>query len=320
MDRGLSTGVLAGALLLMLPASALAADVVDIDTYRADDAPIITIGPVLSAFDSWYVVTVQGTFSNHAAGNWEDGVCEGAALNGPMFPSPGTTNGKVGKDAEWAFAAPDGASSCGEPYPQHSTDFRISNDGGVTFPHVEPIDANRAPRQNHAYRYLIQGTGKEIVFRRLDDNTDDNYGVLRATITPCLDLPDIDGVLRGTAGNDVICGSPSGNRIEGLGGNDVIFGFGGPDLIRGGAGDDLVHGGNGNDVISGDSGSDTLLGEGDRDRLVGGTRKDRLDGGAANDVLLARDGVRDVVRGGRGAGDRARVDGVDAVSGVESTS
>ncbi len=71
------------------------------------------------------------------------------------------------------------------------------------------------------------------------------------------------------------------------------------------------------DVISGTRGSDTVCGLAGNDRLAGGSGRDILDGGAGADVLNARDGSRDVVRGGPGR-DAARIDrGLDRVSGVE---
>lgn len=70
------------------------------------------------------------------------------------------------------------------------------------------------------------------------------------------------------------------------------------------------------EVITGTTGSDTICGLGGNDRLAGGAGTDVLDGGQGDDVLNARDGARDVVRGGPGR-DTARVDRIDVVSGVE---
>ena len=71
------------------------------------------------------------------------------------------------------------------------------------------------------------------------------------------------------------------------------------------------------DVIPGTPGPDVVCGLGGNDRLTGGPDADVLDGGAGADTLNARDGRRDVVRGGPGK-DSARVDrGLDRVSGVE---
>jgi RTX calcium-binding nonapeptide repeat (4 copies) len=71
------------------------------------------------------------------------------------------------------------------------------------------------------------------------------------------------------------------------------------------------------DVIRGTSGPDVVCGLGGNDWLTGGPAADVLDGGSGADRLDARDGRRDVVRGGPGK-DSARVDrGLDRVSGVE---
>jgi RTX calcium-binding nonapeptide repeat (4 copies) len=63
-------------------------------------------------------------------------------------------------------------------------------------------------------------------------------------------------------------------------------------------------------------GGRTILGTPKRDRLRGTRRADVICGGAGNDVLLARDGVRDRIDGGPGR-DRAVVDRVDRVTSVE---
>jgi RTX calcium-binding nonapeptide repeat (4 copies) len=71
------------------------------------------------------------------------------------------------------------------------------------------------------------------------------------------------------------------------------------------------------DVIPGTSGPDVVCGLGGNDWLTGGPDADVLDGGSGADRLDARDGRRDVVRGGPGK-DSARVDRrLDRVSGVE---
>lgn len=72
------------------------------------------------------------------------------------------------------------------------------------------------------------------------------------------------------------------------------------------------------ETIWGTPGQDTVCGLGGNDRLVGGGGNDVLEGGAGSDTLNARDGRRDIVRGGGGP-DRARIDpGLDRVVGVET--
>lgn len=86
----------------------------------------------------------------------------------------------------------------------------------------------------------------------------------------------------GTARRDVLRGTPFLDFLVGLGGDDVL---------RGGKGHDTLTGGPGRDVLEGGEGADTFI---------------------------ARDGRRDVVRGGKGKNDSARIDrGIDRVSGVE---
>jgi dipeptidyl aminopeptidase/acylaminoacyl peptidase len=71
------------------------------------------------------------------------------------------------------------------------------------------------------------------------------------------------------------------------------------------------------DFLVGLGGNDVLRGLGGRDRLTGGGGRDVLEGGDGGDTLIARDGRRDVVRGGDD-NDSARIDrGLDVVSGVE---
>ena len=70
------------------------------------------------------------------------------------------------------------------------------------------------------------------------------------------------------------------------------------------------------DVLCGFAWRDKLTGGAGPDVLDGGPDPDVLDGGAGDDLILARDGRKDVVRGGPGF-DRARVDRADTVSGVE---
>ncbi|MCB1338383.1 MAG: Hint domain-containing protein [Maritimibacter sp.] len=93
----------------------------------------------------------------------------------------------------------------------------------------------------------------------------------------CLPVPEGDGIVEGTAGDDLIdyayTGDPHGDLVDAgdallLGevgdddiilakdGNDAVYAGAGDDEINAGAGDDTVEGGAGNDVIYGDEGGD----------------------------------------------------------------
>ncbi|MDQ3973646.1 MAG: hypothetical protein M3276_04815 [Actinomycetota bacterium] len=98
------------------------------------------------------------------------------------------------------------------------------------------------------------------------------------------------GVIRGTQGDDVICGSP---------GNDQIFGLNGNDVVYAGAGDDEVVGGNGQDTVFAEHGNDTVSGDNGEDILFGDQGDDRISGGRGEDIVSGSEGS-DEVSGGRG--------------------
>jgi Ca2+-binding RTX toxin-like protein len=140
--------------------------------------------------------------------------------------------------------------------------------------------------------------------------------------------------IKGGSGNDTLPGTNSGDYIKGNGGNDAIDGKEGEDHLYGGKGKDSLRGGRGFDRIWGDAGFDTAYGNQGYDRLyaedpvqgpkgpiqaakIKANRKpDRLLGGRGNDTFRARNGKRDIIRGGPGR-DKAYVDRVDDVQGVE---
>jgi uncharacterized repeat protein (TIGR01451 family) len=80
--------------------------------------------------------------------------------------------------------------------------------------------------------------------------------------------------LRGTQGDDVLCGMGGRDRLHGRKGDDRLIGGNGPDVARGGGG---------RDKLSGQRGADVLLGGPHRDVLRGGPRVDRLSGQGGRD-------------------------------------
>jgi uncharacterized repeat protein (TIGR01451 family) len=89
--------------------------------------------------------------------------------------------------------------------------------------------------------------------------------------------------ITGTAGPDVICGSPYADSIKGLGGDDLIFGGDGDDYIDGGTGNDTIYAGNGKDYVLGSDGNDSIRGDDADDYLNGGAGTDTIDGGPGAD-------------------------------------
>jgi Ca2+-binding RTX toxin-like protein len=119
--------------------------------------------------------------------------------------------------------------------------------------------------------------------------------------------------VRGTTRDDRLIGNAEDNTLFGERGADVLIGGGGNDLLEGSISNflqpnrDRLYGGRGRDRLDGDAGGDLL---------VGGAGRDNLDGEEGADTIRARDGTRDIVRGGPQL-DRARVDGRDDVEGIE---
>jgi hypothetical protein len=92
-----------------------------------------------------------------------------------------------------------------------------------------------------------------------------------------------DATLKGTAGPDLLRGTPSADVIHGGDGGDRIRGLGGRDLICGGDGPDRIFGGAARDVLVGGAGSDRLRGGKAVDLLFAGTPGSGKGGGASND-------------------------------------
>lgn len=119
----------------------------------------------------------------------------------------------------------------------------------------------------------------------------------------------------GTAGNDVLHGTPERDVIWGGRGDDTIYGSLGNDLICGGPGNDVIHGGRGNDTVDGGPGTDIVTGDlgddkvlggaGPRDDVAGDLGIDIVNGGPGNEDLVHGDYGWDRMSGGAGNGDIA---------------
>ena len=101
--------------------------------------------------------------------------------------------------------------------------------------------------------------------------------------------PDDDLVLAGD-GNDTVRAGRGNDYVSGETGDDVLFGEDGDDTLLGGAGNDTVLGGDGNDLLGGGQGRDSLVGGAGDDTLNGGGSADTLEGGDGNDLLEGGNG------------------------------
>ena len=129
--------------------------------------------------------------------------------------------------------------------------------------------------------------------------------------------PALDGIVEGTAGDDIIdvayTGDPEGDMIDN---NDAILPgeVGDDDIVHAGAGDDTVYAGAGNDFVLGQDGNDTLHGEDGNDVLCGNDGDDTIYGGEGADLLEGMND-NDTLFGGAGA-DRIHGDaGTDELHG-----
>ena len=199
--------------------------------------------------------------------------------------------------------------------------------------------------------FFVSGRN-EIAAGPGDDHVSAHRGAATVDTPQTVSGGEGDDELSGSQGADRITGEAGNDVISGLRGPDLIFGGPGNDRARGNRGDDYLDGGGGDDVLFGGEisglpreydGYDVLLGRAGDDRLAGGWQKDRLFGGvgadrlrggahadhlaggagrddvageAGDDLLLDRDGARDVLSGGPGF-DRARRDRVDRARGIE---
>ncbi len=129
-----------------------------------------------------------------------------------------------------------------------------------------------------------------------------------ATVTySVVAVPTCHGALAtivGTAGNDVVTGTPGhdvivtgGGRdwVRASGGDDVICAGAARDVVSAGPGDDTVAAGSARDSVFGGDGDDTLTGGPKADIVTGGNGNDRITGSAGNDTIFGHDGDDDLV-------------------------
>ena len=170
-------------------------------------------------------------------------------------------------------------------------DMSIANEGGSSARIVITASVNEILVQ------YLRSPGYDVELIRFDDGFTTS-------------LPDYNGWLNGTSGNDVVAGSGSDETLIGFAGNDTITGGAGNDDAHGGAGADSLDGGDGTDLLYGGDGDDTLYGKAGLDTLHGGAGADTFvfetasafsnvdvirDFSAANDDVLDLTDILDAV-------------------------
>jgi hypothetical protein len=102
----------------------------------------------------------------------------------------------------------------------------------------------------------------------------------------------------GTAKNDELLGSNSGNTFDAKSGDDNLYGGEIRDILNGNQGNDFISGGNGDDLLFGDENNDIILGNLGQDLIWGGKANDSVNGREGNDLILG-DKDNDFIDGGK---------------------
>ena len=163
--------------------------------------------------------------------------------------------------------------------------------------YVDPV--NVVPERDDGSEYLPSNGGQLI-------NDED------------VDQSDVNQVIQGTGGNDVIAAGLNDDNVQAGNGSDRVWGGSGNDAINGGDGSDTIHGGTGRDSIIGGKGNDLLYGETGDDVLNGWGGNDLLYGGDGNDRLYGQQG-NDELRGGNGTDKLFGSSGNDLLNGGQGS-
>jgi Tol biopolymer transport system component len=225
-------------------------------------------------------------------------------------------------------------------------DFASSPGGSCSAAGTVGADCELAPLARGAtttfeVRFRIDGTGWKSVSGTAtaaggppDGDFSDNVAKPSRYFPFCEIATSKGATIRGTRGDDLICGTVGRDKIfagdgedhvngglshdtlYGQGYRDWLSGGGGVDYVYGGWGDDRIHGDEGGDVLYGGAGSDRIHGDLGFDFIDGGSGPDYVYAGYGNDVIAARDGSRDHIYCGDGV-DTVNADLSDAVTDCE---
>ncbi|MEG4574536.1 Ig-like domain-containing protein, partial [Microcoleus sp. N3A4] len=118
----------------------------------------------------------------------------------------------------------------------------------------------------------------------------------------------VSGIQIGTAKNDELLGSNTGNIFDAKSGDDNLYGGEIRDILNGNKGNDFISGGTGDDILFGDENNDIILGDLGNDLIFGGKANDSLNGREGNDIVYGNrnddfiDGGKDndTLYGGKG--------------------
>lgn len=110
----------------------------------------------------------------------------------------------------------------------------------------------------------------------------DTFTSAEASTAPTYTAPAPDGIITGTAGDDVIDASfvdEDGEMVDNADGTGPA------------GNEDIIQAGDGNDTIAAGAGNDTVYGEAGNDTINGGAGSDTIDGGTGNDTIHGDSGT-----------------------------
>ncbi|MGB7709049.1 MAG: hypothetical protein WBL95_05830, partial [Microcoleus sp.] len=160
-----------------------------------------------------------------------------------------------------------------------STTNNISNDDCI----CDQITYPKFNQPNAVENTIIGGAAIQIGTAQNDELLGSNTGNI-------FNGKSGDDNLYGGADNDIFNGNQGNDFITGGKGDDILYGDEGNDIILGESGNDLMYGGKGNDLLHGREGTDIIYGNKDDDFIDGGKDNDTLYGGKGNDILLGSQG------------------------------
>jgi len=218
-------------------------------------------------------------------------------------------------------------------------------------------DLLRGGGDSDTVTYLGRTAGVSLsINNAYDDGAAGEYDRIGTDIETLVGTDAADS-LTGSSGANTLRGQGGNDTLRGLGGNDVLFGdtgndtfvedavANGADQFNGGAGVDttsyadrtaavsVVIDGTANDGAAleadlvkpdvenlvGGKGADVLRGSATANSITGGLGADKLYGLAGNDLIYAKDGVKDLVVDGGTGTDLARLDGTDPKVSIEGS-
>ncbi|HAT13507.1 MAG TPA: hypothetical protein DCS91_07970, partial [Microcoleaceae bacterium UBA11344] len=164
------------------------------------------------------------------------------------------------------------------PTPTPTTN-NISNDDCI----CDQITYPKFNQPNAVENTIIGGAAIQIGTAQNDELLGSNTGNI-------FNAQSGDDNLYGGADNDIFNGNQGNDFITGGKGEDTLYGDEGNDIILGESGNDLMYGGKGNDLLHDREGTDIIYGNKDDDFMDGGKDNDTLYGGKGNDIMLGSQG------------------------------